>query len=100
MEKRKLELLSPARNHEIAKAAIDCGADAVYIGYEKFGARSVATNSLEDIKKTVNYAHLFGARVYVTMNTLLFDEELNAAKQAVNELYEAKVDAIIVQDMA
>lgn len=100
MEKRKLELLSPARNHEIAKAAIDCGADAVYIGYEKFGARSVATNSLEDIKKTVDYAHLFDAKVYVTMNTLLFDEELNAAKQAVNELYEANVDAIIVQDMA
>lgn len=100
MEKRKLELLSPARNHEIAKAAIDCGADAVYIGYEKFGARSVATNSLEDIKKTVDYAHLFGARVYVTMNTLLFDEELSAAKQAVKELYEANVDAIIVQDMA
>lgn len=100
MEKRKLELLSPARNYEIAKAAIDCGADAVYIGYEKFGARNVATNSLEDIKKTVDYAHLFGARVYVTMNTLLLDEELSAAKQAVKELYEAKVDAIIVQDMA
>ncbi|MBO7224349.1 MAG: U32 family peptidase [Bacteroidales bacterium] len=100
MEKRKLELLSPARNYEIAKAAIDCGADAVYIGYEKFGARSVATNSLENIKKVVDYAHLFGVRVYVTMNTLLFDQELNAAKQAVNELYEAKVDAIIVQDMA
>lgn len=100
MEKRKLELLSPARNYEIAKAAIDCGADAIYIGYEKFGARSVATNSLEDVKKTVDYAHLFGARVYVTMNTLLFDEELFLAMKAVNELYEIKVDAIIVQDMA
>lgn len=100
MEKLKLELLSPARNYEIAKAAIDCGADAVYIGYEKFGARSVATNSLEDIKKVVDYAHLFGARVYVTMNTLLLDEELSAAKKAVKELCEIKVDAIIVQDMA
>ena len=83
MKKKQLELLSPARNYEIAKAAIDCGADAVYIGYEKFGARSVATNSLEDIKKVVDYAHLFGARVYVTMNTLLLDEELSAAKKAV-----------------
>ena len=100
MKKKQLELLSPARNYEIAKAAIDCGADAVYIGYEKFGARSVATNSLEDIKRVVDYAHLFGARVYVTMNTLLLDEELSAAKKAVKELSEIKVDAIIVQDMA
>lgn len=100
MKKKQLELLSPARNYEIAKAAIDCGADAVYIGYEKFGARSVATNSLEDIKRVVDYAHLFGARVYVTMNTLLLDEELSAAKKAVKELCEIKVDAIIVQDMA
>ena len=99
MNKKKLELLSPARNFEIAKAAIDCGADAIYMGYERFGARSVATNSLEDVKKTIDYAHLFGVKVYITMNTLLFDDELQEAKKAVKDLCEVNADAIIVQDM-
>ncbi len=99
MKQKQLELLSPARNFEIAKAAIDCGADAIYMGYERFGARSVATNSLEDIKKTIDYAHLFGVRVYITMNTLLFDDELQDAQKAVKDLCEINVDAIIVQDM-
>ena len=100
MEKQFLELLSPARNPEIAKAAIDCGADAVYMGYERFGARSVATNSLEDLKQVIDYAHTFGVRVYITMNTLLFDEELEMAQKAVEELNSINADAIIVQDMA
>lgn len=100
MKKKELELLSPARNSEIAKAAIDCGADAIYMGYERFGARSVATNSLEEIKKTIDYAHLFGVRVYITMNTLLYDDELEEAKKAVEDLTSIQADALIVQDMA
>lgn len=100
MEKQFLELLSPARNPEIAKAAIDCGADAVYMGYERFGARSVATNNLEDLKQVIDYAHIFGVRVYITMNTLLFDDELELAQKSVEELNSINADAIIVQDMA
>ncbi len=100
MEQRAIELLSPARNKETAFAAIDCGADAVYMGFERFGARVSASNSLEDIKEVVDYAHLFGVKIYVTLNTIIYNEEIDAARQAVRDLYQAGVDAIIVQDMA
>ena len=70
---RTLELLAPAKSYEYGKAAIDCGADAVYMGAAKFGARQNAGNPADDIRKTAQYAHLYGAKVYVTLNTLLFD---------------------------
>lgn len=95
----KTELLSPAKNKEIAFAAIDCGADAVYIGAPNFGARQNASNSLEDIKTVVNYAHKFWVRVCVTVNTILTDEELEDAVTLVKELDMIGVDAVIVQDM-
>lgn len=100
MKPTALELLSPARNKETAFAAIDCGADAVYMGFEKFGARVSAGNSLEDIREVVDYAHLFGVKVYVTLNTIIYNNEIDAARQTVRDLYHAGVDAIIVQDMA
>lgn len=96
----KLELLAPARDKSVAFAAINAGADAVYMGFEKFGARASAGNSLQDIMQVVSYAHLFGVKVYVTLNTILYDEEISQAKEAVRDLYAAGVDAIIVQDMA
>lgn len=95
-----MELLSPARNLETALAAIDAGADAVYMGFERFGARVSAGNTAEDIRKAVEYAHLFGVKVYVTMNTILYDEELEDARRALHTLAEAGVDALIVQDAA
>ena len=97
---RKLELLAPARDKDVAFAAINAGADAVYMGFEKFGARASAGNSLQDIGQVVSYAHLFGVKVYVTLNTILYDEETEQAREAVRDLYAAGVDAIIVQDMA
>ena len=96
----KLELLSPARNRQTAIAAIDCGADAVYIGYKAFGARAAACNSLNDIRHVVDYAHPFGVKVYVTMNTILFDDELQKARTCLEELSSIGVDAVIIQDMA
>ena len=95
-----VELLSPAGSAAVGRAAIGAGADAVYIGAERFGARSAAGNRMEEIAELAAYAHGFGARVYVTMNTLLFDDELEAARQSAWEAYEAGVDALIVQDMA
>lgn len=100
MKQRKLELLSPARNLETAIAAIDAGADAVYMGFERFGARVSAGNTAEDIRQAVEYAHLFGVKVYVTMNTILYDEELEDARRALHTLAEVGVDALIVQDAA
>lgn len=100
MKPTSLELLAPARNKETAFAAIDCGADAVYMGFERFGARVSAGNSLADITQVVNYAHLFGVKVYVTLNTIIYNNEIDAARQAVKDLYQAGVNAIIVQDMA
>lgn len=97
---RVIELLAPARNADIATAAIDHGADAVYIGASHHGARHAAGNSLEDIRRVVEYAHRFLARVYVTVNTLIYDDELESVRQLVAELYRAGVDAIITQDMA
>ena len=94
-----IELLSPAKSLECGIAAIDHGADAVYIGAPKFGARASAGNSIEDIAKLVNYAHLFNARIYVTLNTILTDSELKETEQLIWELYQIHVDALIVQDM-
>ena len=93
-----LELLAPAKNKDIGIAAIDCGADAVYIAGPSFGAREAAGNPVEDIAALSEYAHRFGARVYATVNTLLYDEELQTAADLVWDLYKAGVDAILVQD--
>ena len=95
-----LELLAPAKNLACGIAAIDHGADAVYIGAPHFGARAAAGNSLEDIRQLCAYAHPFGAKVYVTVNTILYEEELDDVKQMLSDLAEAGVDAILVQDMA
>jgi collagenase-like PrtC family protease len=97
---KKLELLSPARNFETGKAAIDNGADAVYIGGPAFGARSSASNSLRDIENLAQYAHRYWARVYLTLNTILFDNELEDAAILAREAYNAGVDALIIADMA
>ena len=97
---RRLELLAPAKDFDTAVDAINCGADAVYIGAGKFGARHSATNSVKDIARVAEYAHLFGVKVYATLNTLLFDNELEEARQQALALIEAGVDALIVQDMA
>ena len=96
----KTELLAPAKNIEIAKSAIDAGADAVYIGGPGFGARQNAGNSLEDIKELVEYAHKFYVKVFVTVNTIIKDSELEDVKTLIKSLYEIGVDALIVQDMA
>ena len=95
----KVELLAPAKDKETAIAAINCGADAVYMGAAAFGARHTAGNSLEDIKDVVEYAHKFYAKIHVTINTILTDNELNEALELIKKLYEIGVDAIIVQDM-
>lgn len=97
---RQIELLAPARNVEIGMEAIRHGADAVYIGGPSFGARAVAGNSVEDIKNLCEFAHIFGAKVYVTLNTIIYDEELQEVQNLVQRLYEAGVDALITQDLA
>ena len=99
-QKRKIELLAPAKDLSTAIDAIDCGADAVYIGAGKFGARHSATNPIEDIARVAEYAHLYGVKVYATLNTLLFDDELEEAREQALALIKAGVDALIVQDMA
>ena len=100
IRQRPVELLAPARNVECAMAAVDHGADAVYIGASRFGARASAGNSVEDIARVVEYAHTFRVKVYVTVNTILKDEELPETEKLVWALYRAGVDALIVQDMA
>lgn len=95
-----LELLAPARNADIGIAAIDCGADAVYIAGPAFGARQAAGNSMEDIRRLTEYAHRFGARIFLTLNTILFDNELAEAERLLAEAKAAGVDAIIAQDLA
>ena len=94
------ELLAPAKDFATAADAVDCGADAVYIGASRFGARYAAGNSVADIGRAAEYAHRFGARVYATLNTLLFDDELEDARRQAGELIAAGVDALIVQDFA
>ena len=97
---RALELLAPARTADIGVAAIDCGADAVYIAGPAFGARQAAGNPVEDIRRLCDHAHRFGARIYVTFNTLVYEEEIPRARRLLQELQEAGVDALIVQDAA
>ncbi len=96
---RAIELLAPAKDLECGLAAIDSGADAVYIGGPSFGARVNAPNTLEDIKKLCDYAHLFKARIHVTINTILNDEELKKARELAFKLYDIGVDALIIQDL-
>ena len=95
-----LELLAPAKNLACGIAAIDHGADAVYIGASRFGARAAVGNSVDDIRQLCDYAHRFCAKVYVTVNTIVYDDELDATRQLLSELREAGVDAVLVQDMA
>jgi len=95
-----LELLAPARNIEIGIAAIDCGADAVYIAGPGFGARQAASNSIEDIKKLCSYAHKFGVRIYITLNTILFEDELAEAEKMLKDCIAAGANGFIVQDLA
>ncbi|MFR9496341.1 MAG: U32 family peptidase [Rikenellaceae bacterium] len=97
---RKIELLAPAKSRESAIAAIDYGADAIYIGAAKFGARRAAGNSIDDIAAVVEYAHAYGVSVHCTLNTLLFESELKEAEATAREIVSTGVDALIVQDMA
>ena len=99
IKQRKIELLAPAKNLECGIEAVNHGADAVYIGAPKFGARAAAVNSLEDIAALVEHAHLYNARIYVTVNTILKEEELKETERMIWELYRIGVDALIVQDM-
>lgn len=98
--KKKIEILAPAKDLIQGMAAINSGADAVYIGAPQFGARSNATNSIEDVAELVKYAHLFYAQVFVVINTILYDNELETCRKMIWELYNIGVDALIVQDMA
>ncbi len=100
MQITRLELLAPARNADIGIAAIDCGADAVYIAGPAFGARAAAGNAVEDIDRLCRYAHRYGAKVHATVNTLLTDEERPQALALMRQLYEAGVDVFIVQDLS
>lgn len=97
---RQIELLAPARDIQIGIAAIDCGADAVYIAGPQFGARQAAGNRIEDIRELCTYAHRFGARIFVTMNTIIYDDELSEAWRQMLMVQEAGADALIVQDLA
>lgn len=99
-EGRTIELLAPARNLECGIEAIKHGADAVYIGAGRFGARQAAGNSLDDITELARFAHFYGAKVYVTVNTILKDSELADAEKLIWQLYEAGADALLIQDMA
>ena len=96
---RPIELLSPAKDLNCGIEAINHGADAVYIGAPKFGARAAAGNSLEDIRELCEYAHLYGARIYVTLNTILKEEELEEAERMIWDLWRVGTDALIIQDM-
>ena len=96
----KTELLAPAKDKETAIAAIDCGADAIYIGGPQFGARSKAGNSIDDIAEIVEYAHKFYVKVFVTVNTIIINDEIDNVKQLIKKLYKIGVDALIIQDMA
>ena len=98
MNKVNIELLAPAKNAETGIEAIKHGADAVYIGAPKFGARSSASNTIEDIERLVKFAHQYRAKIYVTVNTILYDDELTEAEALINSLYRIGVDALIVQD--
>jgi 23S rRNA 5-hydroxycytidine C2501 synthase len=94
-----LELLSPAKDLETGLAAINCGADAVYIGASRFGAREAAGNSLADVESLIRYAHKYWARVYVVVNTLLYDSEIPEALKLIRQIYQSGADALIIQDV-
>lgn len=98
MTLKSLELLAPAGTADLGITAIEHGADAVYIGASRFGARSAAGNSIEDIKRLTEYAHFFGAKVYVTVNTILYENEIDEVKSLIDSLYTIGTDAIIIQD--
>lgn len=97
---RQLELLAPAKNLECGMAAVDHGADAVYIGASRFGARAAAGNSVSDIQELCTYAHRYGVKVFVTVNTIVYEDELEDTQRLIWDLYRAGADAILVQDMA
>jgi putative protease len=96
---RKLELLAPAKNKDIGTAAINCGADALYIAGPSFGAREAAGNSMSDIEELAKYAHRYGAKVYMVLNTILYQNEINEAVKLSNQAYQAGCDALIIQDL-
>ena len=98
--KKKVEILAPAKDLIHGIAAINSGADAVYVGAPQFGARSNATNSIEDVAALVQYAHLYNVPVFVVLNTILYDNELETCRQLIWKLYDIGVDALIIQDMA
>lgn len=95
----KIELLVPAKNLAYGQTAINHGADALYIGAPAYGARQAAGNSIQDLEQLIRYAHLYGSKVYVTVNTLLYDDELEDVRQLVQQLYEIGTDALIIQDL-
>jgi collagenase-like PrtC family protease len=95
-----LELLAPARNKDIGTAAVSCGADAVYMAGPSFGAREAAGNTMDDIAETVRFAHRFGSRIYLTVNTILYEKEIPEAEAMIRDAVDAGVDALIVQDFA
>lgn len=97
--RRKIELLSPAKDVTCGYAAINCGADAIYIGSPKFGARKGASNGLEEIEQLIKYAHTYNSKIYIALNTLLFDHELEEAEKLAHQLYNIGADALIIQDM-
>ena len=97
---RKIELLAPAKDLKCGIAAIAHGADAVYIGAQRFGARAAAGNSVEDIEQLCRYAHRYAAKVYVTVNTIIYDNELEDTRRLLDQLKQAGVDAVLVQDMS
>ena len=95
------ELLAPAGSFEALVAAISNGADAIYLGMNRFGARAYANNfSLDELKKAIEYAHLRNVKIYVTMNTIVYDSELNDAFKQLKDIYDCQVDGVIVQDLA
>jgi putative protease len=98
--KTQIELLSPAKNAEYGVAAINCGADAVYIGASMFGARAAAGNPVGEIAKLIRYAHKYRAKVYATINTILYENEIKEAVKIIRQLYNEGIDAVIFQDMA
>lgn len=98
-KQKKVELLAPAKDKDCAIAAINAGADAVYIGADGFGARKKAANSIEDIKEIIEYAHKFNVKVYITVNTIIYDPELSDVEKLIHKLWDIGADAIIIQDM-
>lgn len=95
----RLELLAPAKNLEYGREAVNHGADALYVGAPSFGARAAATNTISDLSELVRYSHMYGAKVFATVNTLLYDDEIDAAVEMIRGLYDIGIDALIIQDL-